>query len=119
MGKITMFDDLTSAVTKLCNGNPGAINACCVLIKEGAHVYPYTDGREHLMTLDSIGIYGTDIYVLWSDICQRDLAKMIAILRIAKIDPNKAELLKDACGRQDYSGRKLLQEDQIFGRAFD
>lgn len=119
MSRITMFDDLTSAVTKLCNGNPGAINACCVLIKEGAHIYPYTDGCEYLMTLDSIGIYGTDIYVLWSDICQRDLEKMIQMLRIATIDPSKADLLKDACSRQDYSGRRLLQEDKIFGRIFD
>ena len=119
MGKITMFDDSTSAVTKLCNGNPGAINACCHLIKDGAHVYPYTDGCEYLITLDTLGIYGTDIYVLWSDICQRDLEKMIAMLRIAKRDPNKAGLLRDACGRQDYSGRKLLQEDKIFSRLFD
>lgn len=119
MGKITMFDDLTSAVTKLCNGNPGAINACCHLIKDGAHVYPYTDGCEYLITLDTLGIYGTDIYILWSDICQRDLAKMIAMLRIATRDPSKADLLKDACSRQDYSGRRLLQEDKIFGKIFD
>lgn len=113
-----MFDDIISAVTKLCNGNPGAINACCVLIKEGAHISPYIDGYRYIMILDSIGIYGTDIYVLWSDICQRDLAKMMAMLRIAKRNPNKADLLRDACSRQDYSGRRLLQEDKIFGGIF-
>lgn len=114
-----MFDTPISAVTKLCNGNPGAINACCALIKEGAHIYPYIDGYRYIMMLNSIGIYGTDIYVLWSDICQRDLEKMIPMLRIATRDPSKADLLRDACSRQDYSGRRLLQEDKIFGRIFD
>lgn len=119
MNRITIFDTQISAVTKLCNGNPGAINACCLLIKEGAHIYPYIDGYRYIMMLDSIGIYGTDIYVLWNDICQRGLAKMIAMLRIATRDPNKADLLRDACGRQDYSGRRVLQEDEIFKRIFD
>lgn len=114
MGRVTMFDDLTSAVIKLCNGNPGAIDACCHLIKYGARVYPYTDGCEYVMVLDSIGIYGTDIYVFYSDICQRNLANMIAMLNIAKRDSHKADVLRDACSRQDYSGRKLLQEDDIF-----
>lgn len=112
-------DNLTSAVTKLCEGNPGAVNACCQLIKEGGSVYPYGNPYDYIIYLDQLGIYGTDIYVLWSDICQRDLEKMIAVLRIAMRDADKANLLRDACGRQDYSGRKLLQEDTIFGHIFN
>lgn len=119
MARITTMDSWESVLTKLCEGNPGAINACCTLFKKSKRVYPYRDGYEYIIALDSIGIYGTDIYVLWNDICQQDLAKMIAMLRIAKRDPNKADLLKDACSRQDRSGRRLLQEDKIFGRIFD
>ena len=51
---------------------------------------------------------------MWHDICQCDLSKMISLLRIAIRDKDKAELLKDACKRQDYSGRKLLQKDESF-----
>lgn len=119
MGKITMYDNLTSVVAKLSEGNPGAMNACCLLIKEGGSVYPYGNSFEYIKDLDDLGIYGTDIYVLWSDICQRDLAKMIATLRIAMKDADKAALLRNACGRQDYSGRKLLQDDDIFGSIFN
>lgn len=119
MSRITMYDTPISAVTKLCNGNPGAINACCHLIKDGVHVYPYTDVHEYIMILDMLGIYGADIYVLWSDICQRDLEKMIAMLRIAKRDQNKAYVLKDVCSRQDYSGRRLLQNDEIYRVIFE
>lgn len=34
-------------------------------------------------------------------------------------DPYKANLLKNACGRQDYSGRKLLLNDEIYARVFN
>ena len=114
MARITILDDAKSALVKICEGNPGAINACCCMIKEGASVYPYVDGWKYIILLDTLEIYGSDIYVLWSDICQRDTQKMIAALRVAKIDAYKADVLKDACHRQDYSGRKLLQEDDIY-----
>lgn len=114
MARITILDDAKSALVKICEGNPGAINACCRMIKEGAAVYPYVDGWEYIILLDTLEIYGSDIYVLWSDICQRDTQKMIAALKVAKIDAYKADVLKDACHRQDYSGRKLLQEDDIY-----
>lgn len=43
MGKITMYDNLTSVVAKLSEGNPGAMNACCLLINEGYIML--SDGR--------------------------------------------------------------------------
>lgn len=119
MSKITMIDNAESALAKICEGNPGAINACCCIIKEGAKVYPYVDGWEYIILLDKLEIYGSDIYVLWNDICQRGTRKMTAALRIAKIDPAKADVLKDACHRQDYSGRKLLQEDDIYKKIIE
>jgi len=99
MARITILDDAKSALVKICEGNPGAINACCCMIKEGAVVYPYVDGWEYIILLDTLEIYGSDIYVLWSDICQRDTQKMIAALKVAKIDAYKADVLKNACHR--------------------
>lgn len=114
MNRINFFDTRINAIAKLTEGNYGAINACLLLMKKGSSIYPYEDGFKYITNLDDIGIYGTDIYVLWNDICQCDLGKMIGLLRIAIRDPHKADLLKDACKRQDYSGRKLLQEDDCF-----
>lgn len=114
MNRIKLFYSTTIAITKLTEGNYGAINACCLLMKEGSSIYPYENGFEYIKNLDDIGIYGTDIYVLWHDICQCDLSKMISLLRITIRDTDKAELLKDACKRQDYSGRELLQKNESF-----
>lgn len=119
MNRIKLSDNPTIAITKLTEGNYGVINACCLLMKKGCSIYPYENGFEYIKNLDDIGIYGTDIYVLWHDICQCDLEKMISLLRIAIRDTDKAELLKDACKRQDYSGRELLQKDVIFANVLN
>lgn len=110
MGRISMMDSLTDALTKLCDGNPGAINACCLILKESR--------INRIMILDTLGIYGTDIYVLWNDICQRDVSKVIAILTMASNNTEAATLLKDACSRQDYSGCRLLRNNEMFKEFF-
>jgi hypothetical protein len=50
-------------------------------------------------------IRGTNLYVLWSDLCDKDLDK---VERLCKLCPTP--ILEDACSRQDYSGRKLVAE---------
>lgn len=51
------------------------------------------------------GITGTDLYVLWSDLCARDMDNVIKL-----VDNCPLDTLKDACSRQDYSGRELISE---------
>ena len=50
-------------------------------------------------------IRGTNLYVLWSDLCERDISK---VEMLCKNCPTS--ILEDACSRQDYSGRKLVAE---------
>ena len=68
-------------VVKLCKRNPGAMTA----IMEMMEYTPIVDPSNMLglfsplLTLDRIGIYGTDIYVLWSDICDKNIIKTLTI----------------------------------------
>lgn len=55
--------------------------------------------------VEQSGIVGTDLYVMWSDICDKDMTKVVNLL-----DKCPNDLLKDACSRQDYSGKKLVAE---------
>lgn len=114
MNRITVTDNMNSALVKICEENPGAVNACCCLIKEGLTSPIQFHGLQYIMILDKLQIYGIDIYVLWSDICNRDTSKMIEALKIADQDELKADVLRDACHRQDYSGRQILQDDNMF-----
>lgn len=51
------------------------------------------------------GIVGTDLYVLFSDLCGKDPGKTVRLIR----DCPKGILI-DAASRQDYSGRELVKE---------
>lgn len=56
--------------------------------------------------VEYLGVYscikGTEIYVLFSDICRQDYLLFQVVLRIVP-----KETLIDAAKRQDYSGREL------------
>lgn len=70
-------------------------------------------GMGKILLLDTYGIYGTDIYVLYNDICERNLSKMVAVIRATQLGLFNSNILKDACSRQDYSGRKLVPLDEL------
>lgn len=69
------------AVLAMCGGNPGAIIACTELLTHSAAIDPQSQGLFKLLELDSMGIYEERIYMLWSDVCGRDVGRMIAVLR--------------------------------------
>lgn len=50
-------------------------------------------------------IRGTAIWVLYSDLCGKDMNR---VLQLCQLCPD--DTLQDACSRQDYSGRKLVQD---------
>ncbi|MCL2758462.1 MAG: hypothetical protein FWE64_04040 [Alphaproteobacteria bacterium] len=60
-------------IRRLANGNPGAIIALTELMG-------MLGGREAIAVLKQKGIKGPDIYVLWSDKCQRNAHKMKELL---------------------------------------
>ena len=64
-------------------GNPGALTACKELLLKGEKVDPdaFFGGLNSLLMLDTLGIYEERIYMLWSDVCKRDVGKTIAVLR--------------------------------------
>jgi hypothetical protein len=50
-------------------------------------------------------IRGTNIYVMFSDLCNKDYAKTA---ELCKRCPDA--ILENACSRQDYSGKTLVEE---------
>ncbi len=110
MGRILKRDSLKESVIKLVEGNPGALQCLIQLLKEEDKVadnFPFGYAGV-LLTLDTWEIYGTDIYVLWNDICDRDCCKFLACLRATRLGIVTPNVLKDACHRQDYSGSNLV-----------
>lgn len=116
MERITFSDSTKSAIIKMVEGNMGAMSACMSLLKEAERVDPQNmmGGISYILSLDNNGIYGTDIYVLWSDICDKDTTKMIAVLRAVQLGLFSGKVLADACHRQDYSGRTMVPVDELY-----
>lgn len=84
-----------NTIVRAAKGNPGAADAMATLAE-----YGYT---KTLRTILDYGIQGTDIYVLFSDLCGRDPFKVQNL-----VDRCPKDILIDACSRQDYSGRQLV-----------
>lgn len=82
-------------VTELSKGNLGAM-MCLMEI---------SNLKDVMTTIRRCGIKGTDIYMLWSDLCSKDVSSLSIL---CKNCPD--EVLIDACSRQDYSGRELVSE---------
>jgi hypothetical protein len=83
-------------------GNPGAMVFLMEFLKPENAVL----GIKILSKLENAkSIRGTNLYVLWSDLCNKDLSEVALLCEKVPI-----EILEDACSRQDYSGRKLISE---------
>lgn len=118
MSKIQLTDSFFDVVAKMSEGNPGAMNVIMELYEKGEQIDPQgmMGGMGIVLLLDTFKIYGTDIYVLWSDICERQLNKTIAMVRAAQLGLFDPAILADACHRQDYSGKALVPVEELYGK---
>lgn len=89
-------------LTKLAGGNPGAITFLLDIVK-------ILNKDDACMVYDKIiqseSLRGTNIYILWNDLAERDMKKVV---KLCKNCPSG--ILEDACSRQDRSGIPLIQE---------
>ncbi|WP_418124276.1 hypothetical protein ACNFU2_06560 [Chryseobacterium sp. PTM-20240506] len=88
-------------------GNPGALDFLMTVF-----LNPETSPGTALTIAAYLKKYktlrGTNIYVLYSDLCDRDLKKVIHLFKNCP-----QEVLEDACNRQDYSGRDLVSKYMV------
>ena len=81
--RITSEDTGISAIIKMSEGNPGAIACLCSVMKSGPTIDPddILGPWGPILILDSVGIYGSRIYILWNDICHNDDRVFVMLLR--------------------------------------
>ncbi|UHG93454.1 hypothetical protein [Spirosoma oryzicola] len=81
------------------NGNPGAMQFLIQLYNSYVSISAPIIG----MLEQATTIRGTNLYVLWSDLCDKDMNKVSHLCQHCPQD-----ILEDACSRQDWSGRNLV-----------
>ena len=85
--RIELSDDIKSVLFKLSDGNPGAITVLLRLIKVAEQIDPDAAMGPYapLLNLDSFGIYGSRIWVLYKYVCGEDILKTLAMLRALQL----------------------------------
>lgn len=116
MSRIKLTDSTMSAIVKISDGNPGAATALMEMLRCDADPDDFLGPISPIFSLDSHEIYGSDIYVLWNDICERDSVKTIGVLRSVQLGFFPEDTLKKACAKQDYSGKNMIPVDELMGK---
>lgn len=102
------FIDMLYAMSE---GNPGATSVLTQLLSHKTQ--NWAGGLGLVLNLDSYGVYGSDIWVLYKDICGEDIDLVCTVLRTFQFGTFSreeiAEILKEnASGR---GGRKFVSKD--------
>ena len=97
--RITSFGvSILDIIQILSDGNPGAVNVCAQLMNSYSDVDPESamGPLSGLLSLDSYGIYGPNIWVLYKDICGEDIVNVIVVLRGIQLDVLDRDLVYDS-----------------------
>lgn len=71
--RIQPTDTAMDALLKVCEGNPGAITVCLHYVRISNSIFA-------VQTFDSLGIYGSRIWMLYKDVCKEDFAALSAVM---------------------------------------
>ena len=87
MSRLELTDTVTDILVKMSDGNPGAINVMMQMLQEAENIDPQAilGGVGAVMSLDTHEIYGSNIWILYKDVCGGDLRKMIMLMRATQL----------------------------------
>jgi hypothetical protein len=95
--RIQLEDSIQDIIIKMSDGNPGATTTLIEVIKNDGRVDPQSTfaGVGSILLLDSFGIYGSSIYILYNDKCKRDIRRFIMLLRAVQLGFIRVDRLKE------------------------
>jgi hypothetical protein len=113
--RIQLGDTTKDILFKMSEGNPGALTVLLHILKENARIDPndFFDGLGPILSLDSYGIYGSSIWILYKDVCGEDITKTLAVLRAVQLGFFSAQTLKSVCEPQNYSRIKEIPVQEL------
>ncbi len=100
-------------VMKMADGNPGAISAMIEILKNAERIDSQgaMGGLGAILLLDTFKIYGTEIYILYNDQCNRDVRKFLMLLRACQLGFIPDSLLQSIA--QCQTRENLLSEEEM------
>ena len=83
MSRIGLGDTQISIFLKMSDGNPGALSVMMQLLEKGGQIDPdsFMGGLGAILSMDTLEIYGSEIWMLYKDVCGENIVNMCAVLR--------------------------------------
>ena len=100
----------------LGGGNPGALSVLAGLLKQTTSIDPDSALGEFgaLLLLDTFGVYESDIWVLFKDVCDQDIVTMVAMLRSVQLGITSEQDMKDLMANSTrIDGDELIAKVQM------
>lgn len=107
MSRLDLNDDLLTIVTKMSEGNPG----CLTFLMEALSKTNQFRFVEMVLRLDKAELYGSHIYMLWNDCCDRDLDKTIGMITDIENDDELRSYVVDRGYGKKYEQQKSPKPD--------
>ncbi len=87
MSRIQLTDSVMDMLLKMAEGNPGALTAMMTIMDQAERIDPQSAMPKimAILSLDTHEIYGSGIYVLFSDKCGKDARKVLMLLRAVQL----------------------------------
>lgn len=96
MTRITLDDSMMDVMIKMGEGNIGAITVLMDIMGKSENVDPDNIfSFAHILSLDTHGIYGSNIWILYKDVCGENLTNMLAILRGVQLGIISIDVVKN------------------------
>lgn len=119
--KIKYNDSVMSIVIKMAEGNIGAVNVLSELVKQGPAIDPddIFKGVGAIMQMDNLDLYGSNIWLLYKDICGEDLTKTIGVLRAVQLGFIPGEDVKSAVDASRSGTPKTIDVNGLLQKVKD
>lgn len=113
--RIGADDRLVDILLKMTDGNPGALTVLLQTVDHGAAIDPDSAFKElgGCIALDTLGVYGSKIWILYKDICGESTAKMLGILRAYQLGFVSYDALHAAVNAPRFTSNMLDVEDLL------
>jgi hypothetical protein len=108
MSKLKLDMTTMDMILVMSEGNPGALTVVMQLLER-------EDGFPTILCLDSLGLYGSKVYMLWSDVCKKNLDLMTNILLEYRRGNIKKEELFFAIDHYGKGLEKFLEKGEDNG----
>lgn len=83
--RIDLNDTMMNIAVKMAEGNPGAVTVLVQLIDDKSDPDSWAGGIGNLLSLDTHGIYGSNIWVMFKNCCNQNILNVVTVLRAVQL----------------------------------